>query len=125
MTIEKALEIISFPAIYEANETAEAMAVISGAYDDGYRLMKPCEDCVSKKAAVKAVRDNDWAQAIFTIAHLPPVTPERTRGMWVEHEGNPTMSCNECSVCNGWSNIKYAYCPHCGADMMEVDDNVD
>ena len=39
-----------------------------------------CEDCVSRKSAVEAVRDHDWMQAVFTISHLPSVMPERKMG---------------------------------------------
>ena len=84
-----------------------------------------CEDCVSRKSAVEAVRDHDWMQAVFTIAHLPSAEPERKTGKWeyIQYDGNPKIGNWHCSNCRLIVNLGfegapyYDYCPGCGARM--------
>lgn len=52
---------------------------------------------------------------------LPFAQPERMRGKWID-DGDPFMW--ECGCC-GYRVKRYnntRYCPNCGADMREVDD---
>ena len=94
--------------------------------------MDECDDCISRKAAVEAVRDHDWMQAVFAIAYMPSVEPERKKGKWIPFRvidvcGDAPFMEYRCSICERRINCMsdslshYPYC-HCGADMREVQD---
>ena len=94
-------------------------------------------DLISRKAAIDAIRastskytgfmememytDDDAVEAIEA---LPPAQPERKRGTWIDYVNSHC----ECSVCHTeWSYFQnetehFEFCPNCGADMREVDD---
>lgn len=96
-------------------------------------------DCISRKAAIDAIcRDGvrlerggalmitistakQWA--VDLLCDLPSAQPERKRGRWeyVDYGGFGNWHCTVCGkicICNG----DFDFCPNCGADMREVDD---
>ena len=65
------------------------------------------------------------------IGDIPPVNPERSKGEWIKYS---IPRCGEqhykCSHCDEYVNFglygdfytkDFIYCPHCGADMREVE----
>lgn len=82
---------------------------------------------------VKEQYDRD----LLAIINMPSAQPERKRGKWVFYEdrspvwdiaGEKTWAraykCSECSFVHSVIEDfgQYAFCPNCGADMREVDD---
>lgn len=70
------------------------------------------------------------------IEALPSAQPERMRGTWIIKDNPGTgwyrVTCSECgedvtstAPCIGFypnAKVTWDYCPNCGADMREVDD---
>jgi hypothetical protein len=88
---------------------------------------EPCEDCISRKEAIKAMEDkakglknidtiNGLCGAVAILYDLPSVQPIRPKGEWIEHPSvaNPHKSCPFCDV---HVNRKSNFCPTCGADL--------
>ena len=86
----------------------------------------PCEDAVSRKAAIDGLNDavhehniTDF-DAVATILALPSVTPKQRTGRW--NNGDPI-----CPVCGEdkfkdlyadiWADWQPNFCPNCGAKM--------
>lgn len=86
---------------------------------------QPCEDYISREAALLALTgmdlptDRDKLIALFTdrIQHLPPVTPQRPKGKWIEIEIDAGEFIYKCTECGMRVINPYKYCPICGADM--------
>ena len=61
------------------------------------------------------------------IANAPTVEPERKTGKWVEGKkttGYIKWNCSECGLLvRNPQKPWYEYCPKCGADMREVQDD--
>ena len=61
---------------------------------------------------------------------LPSAQPERKRGKWIEDDDGWDGVIWRCSECDALFALtdgtpeenEYNFCPHCGADMREVDD---
>ena len=91
---------------------------------------EPCEDAVSREAAIQAMYDlcdtgetlteNQWRDnphidaVIDAINELPSVRPERPKGEWIESEFDESVYCSEC---NAEFESKYNFCPNCGAGL--------
>ena len=64
------------------------------------------------------------------LRELPSAQPGRKRGKWINVNGRTVINCSACYHCS-WSlsfkdTVKrFNFCPHCGADMREVDDETD
>ena len=82
---------------------------------------KPCEDCISRQAAVDCFKK--WQPYMATrlldfekeLSELPPVTPQPKVGRWIFDEIlDKHYYCSECKSMgvNYWD-----YCPNCGAKM--------
>ena len=85
-------------------------------------------DLISRASAIDIVRFEcgEWEGLAKTIIkrfeQLPSVQPERKRGKWI-YNSPVTMKCNQCGlVIKDWDWHRFKYCPNCGADMREVDD---
>ena len=96
---------------------------------------EPCEDCISRAAAINTAIDaaDDWDGGCDAyrekmireaLEALPPVTPERPKGKWIQTKDD----CDgvnfydfsfECSKCGKEQSFKSNYCPNCGAYMRE------
>ena len=72
----------------------------------------PPEEAMTKAMLIQSVKQMDAAQ------------PEWKRGKWIDYANSHC----ECSVCHTeWSYFQnevecFEFCPNCGADMREVDD---
>lgn len=89
-------------------------------------------DLIDRQAAIDAVKDRYYKydrfakveELVWEIEGLPPEQPERKRGKWIDYVNSHC----ECSVCHTeWSYFQnetecFEFCPNCGADMREVDD---
>lgn len=65
------------------------------------------------------------AMLIQSVKQLPSAQPERKRGKWQEDpSGYGFWICSNCGFVSEASaaNVLYNFCPNCGADMREVDD---
>ena len=84
---------------------------------------------------IKMRGDETWYdyyhKALDAIAKLPSEQPERKKGHWIYYN-NGIEEYYECSACgNAFVLIEgspkendYNFCPNCGADMREVDDEI-
>ena len=70
-----------------------------------------------------------FADCIKTIEILPSAQPERIRGRWISADaifGGEPFYCSECGE-NTRDTVmgkpRWNFCPNCGADMREEDDN--
>jgi hypothetical protein len=94
---------------------------------------EPCEDTISRQVVLKEIPalwnsngDKDYCMETLRdfVAELPPVTPTRKKGRWInERKSVSTIGvryCN-CSKCgyvlrDSWGVAKN-FCPNCDADM--------
>lgn len=69
----------------------------------------------------KVVRDTMFIAQ--TIDEAPSVEPERKKGEWSNYKDEHCCSVCKCVVISAcWDDeIRYDYCPHCGADMTRGD----
>lgn len=65
------------------------------------------------------IEDSDELRKIWTeyFYGIPSAQPERKRGQWLDGYRRQT-----CSLCKGKGVRSWNYCPYCGANMREVDD---
>ena len=86
---------------------------------------EPCEDCISRQAAIDALYHVDEynGRSIQAIKNLPPVTPQQKTGQWsrvTDKYGHLVWEC-EC----GWKQRLHTnYCPDCGAKMAKSEEKV-
>ena len=95
------------------------------------------KDLIERQAAIDALTPHDDDYRIRDVLEdLPSAQPERKRGRWIYGEDNSGTGrdgwfCSECGHFEMWdysADMKSAelnlpnYCPSCGADMREVDD---
>jgi hypothetical protein len=88
-------------------------------------VIEKCEDAVSREAALLALTgmdlptDRDKLIALFTnrIQHLPPVTPQRPNGKWIEvlTKDSCYYECSECGQRLNWVDENDHYCCRCGS----------
>ncbi len=86
---------------------------------------EPCEDAISRRAAIDAVNIGNLHPGIVgalqsILADLPSVTPKQMTGSWINigfflSDG---YRCSECFYTN--YGKKTNYCPNCGAKMEEM-----
>lgn len=92
---------------------------------------EPCEDAVSRQAAIEAVEQAIYNHdsAIMRLTELPSVTPAQKTGRWMPigydgyADGCPVIDEWECSEC-GWEHTGdedtlICYCPNCGYHMVK------
>lgn len=77
---------------------------------------------ISLNVIKKWLNDNGIYGYDKQIEQLPPVTPQRPTGHWIEHlhQSGETWDC-ECSKCGVLTEDDSNYCPNCGADMRGND----
>ena len=63
------------------------------------------------ESAINTIRGN--------LAQMPTIESERKRGKWIMDMDRHSFLC---SMCGAWQKYNRNYCPNCGADMREVDD---
>ena len=110
---------------------------------------EPCEDAVSRQAALNSLIDNthldgyDLAEALDAIENkekLPPVTPQPKTGRWIyekrkrlidetdegaEYITDYWCKCSNCDGDFGYRKMKDAFCKYCGAKMIEPQESED
>ena len=100
---------------------------------------QPCEDCISREAAIKNIKG--WFDKIGlnpdilidSMITLPAIIPERPKGKWIEvleyKDENISTWHYECSKCGAKSykciEPLEKYCHNCGAEMSEGEENVE
>ena len=88
------------------------------------------EDCINRKAAINVVHKYfmDYLKlnddiCLDGLRSLPSVIPSRPKGHWIEHPhecgDNWQYPKYECSKCHIWVEYDDDFCPGCGADMTE------
>ena len=95
-------------------------------------------DCISRRSAIDALRgylvgkrcpdDGTLTCRLIeneVINKLPPIQPKR--GRWIKLDMHRGMADHKCTACKQECYVPtcmgepmYAYCPNCGADMREV-----
>jgi hypothetical protein len=75
---------------------------------------QPCDDCVSRQAAIEVIYDKYYDNAIAhdivgMLFDLPSVSPQRPQGKWIEQ--NDTSK----------HHFRWYYCSNCGAYLMSAD----
>lgn len=88
-------------------------------------------DLISRQAAIDALRNEEnhafnsyyrgLVKAHKIIADLPPVTPQPKTGHWIRVD-KTKVKCSECEITHmiaQYPNGKIAWCPNCGAKMIE------
>lgn len=110
-------------------------------------LAETSQDCISRQAVLDAINfEDEWlfdakshnadTKIAFSslesrVKALPPVTPERPKGKWIDFNWNDGDICRwgiKCSECHTeykhggemWHNPKF--CPNCGAEMGGAND---
>lgn len=92
---------------------------------------EPCEDAVSRQAAINAMATWDWQELYLPIhfkqllEELQPVTVQEKTGHWIllDECSNSGYYCSECHkkvVKEGWSETvkKIKFCPNCGIKIL-------
>ena len=95
------------------------------------------DDLISRQWLMECVNEGwikfDTEKDANTYIHLvrdiaPSVQLERKRGHWIEADDSYNRISGRCSVC-GWESHMYEddvvgmnFCPNCGADMRERDE---
>lgn len=93
---------------------------------------QPNADCISRAYVESIVEElenicingDDYILSLLSrIKNAPPVTPSRPKGHWIEHPhecgDNWQYPKYECSKCHIWVEYDDDFCPGCGADMTE------
>ena len=124
MTREEALQILdTIPTI---GEQVDALEMAIEALEQ-----QPCEDCISREEVMKFLEKEDWADTVEGVLALPLVTPKLIIGRWIEViEDTDSSGCKrnwhyKCSICGNEDSCwgEYNYCPICGAEMAESEEN--
>jgi hypothetical protein len=136
MTINKAIDIIKCLAWHTRPSEEDVEQAIKALEQ------QPCEDAISRQAYIERYRkwgyseygrkmDNE-ALAIRVAMSLPSVAPKPKTGHWIRKEDKFCWwyECDQCGEkpLHNRLNDKDAlsdWCPHCGADMINVPDKND
>ena len=89
--------------------------------------VEPCEDTISRADAIRVASGYCHpANIAKELAKLPPVTPIRPKGHWIEEfndlEGEVRFTC---SSCRKYQLFETDFCYHCGVRMVEPQERND
>jgi len=129
MTREEAIEVLKDIYNYtrfDTYTTNEARTMAIKALEQ-----EPCDDCVSRQAVLAIAGDScldldsyeDTKEFCDAIKELPPVTPKREQGEWIEvhplqEDDGGAYMCSKCRCGHPCIDPDYwKYCPNCGAEM--------
>jgi hypothetical protein len=100
------------------------------------RTETPARDCISRQAAIRIASGYCHpANIAAELAKLPPAQPDRKTAHWIEGRTDDPKTHNIlCSNCfegypsrghanSSYTSEKFKYCPHCGAIMIELQEN--
>jgi len=91
-------------------------------------LEQQSDDCVSKAELMKLYYEYQptLATNVYEFGEklkaLPPVTPTRKVGKWINSVYSVGFTCTCCSLTQT-SGFKYDFCPNCGAEMKGESNN--
>jgi len=120
----------------EETEDSKAIKTVMDKIEKNLKdlILESCEDAISRTDAVRVASGYCHPSNIAKeLAKLPPVTPIRLKGHWIEiaqySDGKHKIECSECKsyiLDRGHANSfnvknKYKYCPNCGSVMNEVE----
>lgn len=83
------------------------------------------KNCISRQAVKEQMIKYGFHAPDMTVTEfvedLPPVTPQPKTGHWIykQYDGYPECGNWHCSECDEIDNRTSAYCPNCGAKMVE------
>ena len=123
MTREEFMDLV-YDELHSDGDNYRANRIIDAA--DEYA--EPCEDAISRQAAIDEIctawkiddLDNlTEAMLVDMIKALPPVSPSRPKGEWIDYPDEGFVECPFChSATNCDGNIgELHYCFSCGAEM--------
>lgn len=132
---QAAIDAFSMFAEYESNRTnaewVDRIRVVLSSLPSVTPNQVPCEDAISRQLVIKVIYDyNSLINIAQAVRELPHVQPIRSRGHWIFEEGDG-KTCFDgyvCSACNKSFHThvpyfaEYEFCPHCGADMRESEE---
>lgn len=121
---------------------------VTPSYNSIKTELKPCEECISREEAKKLIqgkiddipknKDGTYGSmfgqyvnglycAKTAISYMSSVVPQTKRGNWIETkdecEGVNFYDFSfECSKCGKEQSFRSNYCPNCGADMRESEE---
>lgn len=90
-------------------------------------MTKENEDCISREAVLEGLANIAKAKAksdaqksmmgrcMFFVEQLPPATPQRPKGKWIEIEIDAGEFIYKCTECGMRVINPYKYCPNCGS----------
>ena len=105
------------------------------AIDMAIKALEPCEDAISRQAAIEKMqtyRDDCAITSVYTrlgfetainvVKSLPSVTPKQRMGHWIRKTNEYGASSYVCSECGKWHpthnhSLGFDYCNGCGAKM--------
>jgi len=140
MTNEEAIAILDRYAHRSDSEVIKyPRKVAIEAFEMAIEALKqePCEDAISREAAITAVKDLeerdietygckipegfDATEAIKALRELPSVNPASKTGKWIVDDIYYQIRCMQCGHISPMT-YKWNFCPFCGAEMREGDE---
>ena len=65
-----------------------------------------------------------WVNEVDICTAINPCVVERKKGKWISRKNEPKHKYWwTCSECQGRFDYEWKFCPNCGADMREENDN--
>ena len=145
MTREEAIIILDCERPYGNCGCGASIEEIEDALNMAIKALEqqPCEDAISREGAIGAVT-NLFEMSEYPhpypqgkpirlreikekLKQLPPVQPKTKTGYWIyigNSEVNGLKIC-ECDVCGKRTYGSHAFCPNCGAKMIEPQESED
>lgn len=147
--LQRGLENVNADSCSEKPNRSEPKTAESGSVDSEMPEIKTDRttsgDLIRRQDAIYYVKQatigetdvmKAWVKAQTHLMRLPSAQPERERGKWIIKDNPGTgwyrVTCSECgedvtstAPCIGFypnAKVIWDYCPDCGADMREVDD---
>lgn len=85
-------------------------------------LMKEFSDFVRASNSSDFAQTPTWNDAVSLVGSMPSAQPERKTGKWQDYEDHEFIY-HICSICGYESVDQTKYCPNCGADMQNGEDD--
>jgi hypothetical protein len=133
--IEKLSNLRSQYNCFDENER-DAYHTLSEAIKVLSERLEPCEDAVSRKAVYEAMIEKGQRSRRYRLGEtwelngteirealdtVPSVTPKRKTGKWIHSDFSHEFL--HCSECGRGRHFCSNFCPNCGADMRQREEN--